>query len=407
MYTSYRRPAALAQRNSSARHGFVVNGRPPSTPTITTSWRLVGSGWPQFGNDTSTPLAPAARAAVAPLDQIRSMTASAADSRRTPQRRICPTGWSARRARVTASPRSIEPSCGSKMSSLPCRPDRRPLGRGAGVVPETEPPEPPRNDEQGEGEADCPSQARRARAADQRLGGYGDRKRHRHDKGQGDLQPARVDRDRPAPGLVHHVEDDQNVGHPDNPERERGQDEQKAVDDRRAGRQDDPKGNRRGRPDRIAEPDQGDPEHAAPQEDIGEAPQLDFLQADQELGIRRSDQGVVQRAEADILHQPLKARPHDNVQEAGYDEVDPDQREELARPPAGQARGVGEDDREADQGGGQAEGRLEELDDEVAAVGELVEDADTQVGEDDPHNAHRSSHPPRPSGAAPLQTPFI
>ena len=69
-------------------------------------------------------------------------------------------------------------------------------------------------------------------------------------------------------------------------------------------------------------------------------------------------------------------------------EVDAHQRQHLVRPPAAQGVGVGEDDRQPGQRRAQLQERLEELDEEVDAVGQLAHHADAEEGPQQPQVPH-------------------
>src|SRR5687768_17309513 len=135
-------------------------------------------------------------------------------------------------ATLNPPPRSRRQSTASPIATGSTLPDGATSGRCARVVPKPEPPEPPRDRQERARQHHRPHEGGALQPPNERLDRDRDREGDRDHEGQGDAQPRRVDAHRPAPGLVHRAEDHQDVLELDQPERERGEDQQEAVEDR-------------------------------------------------------------------------------------------------------------------------------------------------------------------------------
>ena len=88
------------------------------------------------------------------------------------------------------------------------------------------------------------------------------------------------------------------------------------------------------------------------------------------------------------LDELLEAGLDDQPDGPAHQEEHPHQREHLVRRPAPEVARVGEDDRQARDGGAQLQRRFEELDEEVRPVGELAHDADPEECPQEPEVPH-------------------
>ena len=111
----------------------------------------------------------------------------------------------------------------------------------------------------------------------------------------------------------------------------------------------------------------------------------DHLGAGQQLRVGRLDQQEVEGAQPDALHQRLHRGPHHDADQPGEEEVDADQHQQVVRAPAAQVGGGGEDHRERQHLGDQADHRVQQRDGEVGAVLQQVEHAERQVRPQHPH----------------------
>ena len=101
----------------------------------------------------------------------------------------------------------------------------------AGVTAQPEPPEPPRDAQQQDGESDSKTNAREADAAQQCLGGNGGDEGDGNKKREHDPYPSGVNRDRELAGLVKAPEQLERVFDPHEPEGNRRKHETDRVND--------------------------------------------------------------------------------------------------------------------------------------------------------------------------------
>jgi hypothetical protein len=136
------------------------------------------------------------------------------------------------------------------------------------------------------------------------------------------------------------------------------------------------------------------PSTTAPHEQVDRLPDPDLAHADQQLGVLGLGEHVVEGALADVLDHADHARLDHGAADAAHEEVDPDDGQQLVGRPAGQLRGVVEDQGEHGQGGPEGDQRLEQLEEEVDPVLELGQGADPQRQPGQPERPDQLPGPP-------------
>jgi hypothetical protein len=164
-----------------------------------------------------------------------------------------------------------------------------------------------------------------------RLGGHGDRKRDRHDEGDAEPKPDRIDGHRPATRLVETVEELRDLPDVDDPEGERGDHEPEAVDRDRPDREHREEEQHIARRDGVRET--GDPvgEHRSAGEHVDSPPDPHVADADEYLRVLGLRQREVELAVAHLLHQPLHVRLDRRLDHAAEQDLDAHHDQELER----------------------------------------------------------------------------
>src|SRR5215218_7973980 len=259
------------------------------------------------------------------------------------------------------------------------------LGRGACVVAECQLPEEPGHHEESGSDDDSEQGGGAAKLAGQGLRRDGYREGHWHGEGEERPQPGREDGHGPAPCVAEQrLKDHQHVLQLDEPECAGRQQQQEAVDDHQSGQEHHQEQGDIERTERDPEPSHPVRDHADPDHHVGGGLWGNRLHAGQQLGIGRLGQQEVEGAQSDALHQRLHRGPHHDADQPGDEEVDADQHQQVVRPPAAQVGGSGEDHRQRQHLGDQADQRVQQRDEEVGTVLHQVEHAQRQK---------RSQHP--------------
>jgi hypothetical protein len=163
------------------------------------------------------------------------------------------------------------------------------------------------NEQQENGQGHCPQQSGPIQPAHKAGRRYGDGKGNGYQKGQYGAQPERINRDRPAPGLVHGLENHQNILHLNRPKADRGQNHPKAVDDSHTRQQGNHKTQGLPAPHHAPQLHRRYPQDNQADDDIKALPDLKTLDADQKLGIGRLGQLKIERPPANVFHELLHA----------------------------------------------------------------------------------------------------
>ena len=155
-------------------------------------------------------------------------------------------------------------------------------------------------------------------------------------------------------------------------------------------------------PQRVdaAQPRHAEARDARAHRDVRELPDVDVTDTDQELRVHRLQQREVERALADVGHQPGHVRLHERLDDPAEQDVEAEHDEQLVVRPAADVAGVAEDEREDGERRTHGDGGLKELDEEVHPVLDLHEHRQAKVGPRHRQRAGAARGPSRATGSA-------
>ena len=221
------------------------------------------------------------------------------------------------------------------------------------------------------------------------LGGHRDGEGDRYEKRDADPQPAGIDPDGKAAGLVHALEELHQRPHVHDPEGEGREAEQEAVDQRGAGGEHDRE------QERIRDPDLGFQardavaDHGSARHDVDGLPDPDVADAHEHLRVLGLRQREVQLPVAHFLHQALHVRLDGHADHPAEHDLDAHHHQDFRLAPAVQLRRLRVDERKHDERRADRDSRLQQLDEEVRAVLQLVHRADPEVEPGEAEGAHQ------------------
>lgn len=192
--------------------------------------------------------------------------------------------------------------------------------------------------------------------------------------------------------------------HPHEPECGGGDDQPKAVDHERAH---DERGEKaEGRPEiyRPIELGQGNDQDNGTDNDIHQRPQTELADTDEKLGISRLGKGVIERPFADFVHEALHVRLDGSADHSPGNGEDSHHSQQVGFAPAAELVHLLEDKAQTDQPGAERNEGLQDLNVEIGAVLEFVQDSNAQVIECEFYALHINLPPPRIDGWPPSKS---
>src|SRR5262249_44806341 len=131
--------------------------------------------------------------------------------------------------------------------------------------------------------------------------------------------------------------------------------------------------------------------HAKADQELGDLPDAEMAERDEELAARRLQEHEVEAAVADLLGQLAEIGEQQDLDIGLYHQEDAEQHQRLVERPAADRTGLAEHGVDHRQAGAEGDQRVEAVDQQVDAVFELELD---RVGNEQPQQAEIAPHAP-------------